>query len=71
MDEKLIDVTKVAKMTATSPRTVHRLNSSGRIPRSLKIGGCLRWRASDIDAWIEMGCPRRAEFEAKREVCHA
>lgn len=68
VDDRLTDVCGVAERGAVSKRTIHRLNASGRMPRPVRIGGCLRWRASDIDAWISMGCPDRETFEAQRDL---
>lgn len=37
-----------------SKSSLARLRSSGRsTPRAVKIGGALRYRQSDLDAWIE------------------
>ncbi len=66
--ERLLDVGTVAERGAWSKRTVFRLNSAGKIPSPVKVGGCLRWREADIDLWIAMSCPDRRTFEAKREL---
>ena len=62
--EMLLKTTDVAERLSVSPRTVARLASSGQIPAPVKIGGSVRWRATDIQAWIELGCPDRKKFEA-------
>jgi len=55
----LLTVKQVATRINCSQRTVYRLADSGDMPRPLKIGGWLvRWRASDIDKWIEAGCAK-------------
>jgi prophage regulatory protein len=37
-----------------SMSTIYRKRSIGEsLPRVVKIGNALRWRQSDIDAWIE------------------
>jgi len=53
----LITVDEVAAMLQVSQRTVYRFSDIGRIPRPIKLGGSVRWRRSDILAWIEEGCP--------------
>jgi len=73
--EQLLDVEAVAEQVAVSKRTVHRLNASGRMPRPVRVGGCLRWRSSDVADWINLDCPDRKVFEAQqvragREVAH-
>jgi excisionase family DNA binding protein len=53
----LLDVRCVAALIGCSPRNVHRLADSGRMPRPLKIGRLIRWRRQDFDAWLAAGCP--------------
>ena len=65
MDSKqLIRVKELAKILSVSERTVHRYNSSGKIPAPLHIGGSLRFRDFEIDAWIDADCPDRQAWEA-------
>jgi excisionase family DNA binding protein len=40
-----------------SMRTLSRLLSGGKMPLPLRIGRNVRWRATDIEEWIEQGCP--------------
>jgi excisionase family DNA binding protein len=54
---KLVDVEVVAEMLGVSTRTVSRFRDSGRIPKAVTIGRCVRWRQCDIEQWIEAGCP--------------
>jgi prophage regulatory protein len=68
IDERLLCIGTVADRLAVSKRTLHRLNSAGRMPRPVRVGGCLRWKASEINVWIALGCPARAAFEARREM---
>ena len=67
----LLSTGAVAEILSLSKRTVHRLKASGRVPRPVKVGGAVRWRLSDIEKWIELGCPDQAEFEARKgaEAC--
>jgi len=67
ISEKLLSAEDLAKMLSLSRRQIFRLNSSGRIPASVRIGGAVRWRLEeDIQPWITMGCPSRQEFEARK-----
>jgi len=60
-----IDTTESVLMTADdlaaalriSTRTLWRLRSASKLPQSIRLGGSVRWRASDIEAWIAAGCP--------------
>lgn len=33
---------------------------AGSLPMPLIVNGWLRWRRSDLDAWLEAGCPQSA-----------
>lgn len=50
---RMIDVTEVATILSVSTRTVWRLVSSGELPQPIRFGRNVRWRASDIEEWIE------------------
>ncbi len=50
---RMIDVTEVATILSVSTRTVWRLVSSGELPQPIRFGRNVRWRASDIEGWIE------------------
>lgn len=59
VSERLLSVDEVAARVGISRRTVWRLRDAGVLPPSVKLGGRLcRWRAADIDRWIQAGCPR-------------
>jgi len=63
--DPLLSAETLAGMLSLSKRTIFRLNSSGRLPKPLRIGGSLRWKSGDILRWIELGCCSRAEFNTK------
>lgn len=54
---ELIDAREVAILLSIDPRTVFRLRLRKELPQSLKFGGNVRWRRSEIMAWIAQGCP--------------
>jgi excisionase family DNA binding protein len=60
----LMTVEDVAKLLHVSVRTVWRLRRSASLPRPVKIGGGVRWRISDVRAWIEQGCKPETQREA-------
>ncbi len=67
--EKLLTAKEVGQMLSLSKRQIFRLNSSGKIPAPVRIGGSVRWRLErDILPWLTMGCPDRRTFEASQEV---
>jgi predicted DNA-binding transcriptional regulator AlpA len=53
----LLSARMLAKRLAVSVRTLWRLRSSGKLPEPVRLGGAVRWRAADIDAWVAAGCP--------------
>jgi predicted DNA-binding transcriptional regulator AlpA len=56
----------LAEVLDTSIRSIHRLNSSGKIPRPTRLGGQLRWNRDEIAAWIAAGMPDRQAWERRR-----
>lgn len=57
MDGKLLNAVDVAAVLRVGQRTLWRWRDSGRLPAPVKIGGCVRWRASDIEQWVAAACP--------------
>ena len=65
---KLLTAQAVGRMLSLSKRQVFRMKSAGLICASVRVGkGSVRWRQSDIENWISMGCPDKDTFEARRE----
>jgi prophage regulatory protein len=56
IENQLLTVEDLAKLLHVSVRTVWRLRRNASLPRPVKIGGGVRWRISDVRAWIEQGC---------------
>ena len=54
MKDRLLRRPEVEKLTGLSRASIYRLMRSGRFPASVKVSDtAVRWRASDIAAWIE------------------
>jgi excisionase family DNA binding protein len=50
----LLTAKDLSAQTGWSVSTIYRKRSLGEsLPRAVKIGGHVRWRQADIDAWIE------------------
>ena len=58
MDDSLITVKEVADYLKLKEQTVYLLARQNKIP-SLKVGGSLRFKKSQIDAWLAFR-PKRA-----------
>jgi predicted DNA-binding transcriptional regulator AlpA len=54
----LLTVEQVAEFVQLSPRAIWRLRSKGWIPDPIRVGSAVRWRRSEIVAWVEAGCPK-------------
>ena len=50
---RLLTARDVAERLRVDAKTVRRWRESGRLPPAIEIGGVVRWRTQDIDAWIE------------------
>jgi excisionase family DNA binding protein len=55
----LITADQLAKWLQVSKRSLWRLRSAGEIPEPMRLGGAVRWRLTDVEAWMAKGCPRR------------
>jgi excisionase family DNA binding protein len=55
--ESLLKPGDVAQRLSISTRTLWRLLSAKKIPEPVRVGGSTRWRAADIENWLERGCP--------------
>ena len=65
---QLLSAKELAGKLLLSARTVWRLRSAGRLPKPVQVGGSIRWRLSDINQWVELGCPAKADFEAIQQA---
>lgn len=54
---ELTDVGEVAELLKCSVRHVYRLSDRGRMPQPIRLGGIVRWSKSELQRWIEDGCP--------------
>ena len=67
ISEKLLTAKALGQMLSLSKRQIFRLNSSGKIPVPIRIGGAVRWAESTIAEWLAAGAPDRKTFEAMRQ----
>lgn len=64
---QLINAKTLGRLLALSKRQIFRLNSSGKIPVPIRIGGAVRWAESTIAEWLAAGAPDRKTFEAMQQ----
>ena len=51
--DRFLTVDDVAKLVRTGTRTIRRWRREGKLPPALHFGGLVRWRAEDVERWIE------------------
>lgn len=56
----LVTAGQLAGILQVSKRTLWRMQSAGRLPCAIRIGGIVRWRLAEIEKWISAGCPVQA-----------
>ena len=62
-----VDARTLGLMLSLSVRTIRKLDSSGKLPRPLKIGGhAVRWVVDEIRDWLAAGSPDRRAWELVR-----
>lgn len=64
MEQRLLSIGAVAEKLDVSPRAVSKWAAAGRLPAPVRIGRTVRWRASDIDRFMALGCPDDARPES-------
>jgi len=65
---QLLSVKELGQILSLSKRQIFRLNSCGKIPAPLRIGGAVRWSAQECSAWLAAGAPDRKTWEVINNV---
>ncbi|QLG89930.1 helix-turn-helix domain-containing protein [Chitinibacter bivalviorum] len=51
--DRLIDIKELSETISLAEQTIYnRFNKGGDLPPAIKLGRSLRWRESDVAAWI-------------------
>lgn len=61
----LLDAKAAAAMCGVSRTTWWSLHAAGRIPVPVHLGRRTLWRAVELAAWTEAGCPPRHRWQWK------
>jgi predicted DNA-binding transcriptional regulator AlpA len=64
----LLTAADAAALCCKSLRTWRSWDAAGRIPRAVRIGRSVLWRAEELRAWTVAGCPCRKDWEAQQEL---
>jgi predicted DNA-binding transcriptional regulator AlpA len=54
----LLHLYQLARLCQVDAETIRDWIDLGFVPRPVRVGPYLRWRSSDLDAWLTAGCPR-------------
>ena len=65
---QLLNAKAFGQRLSLSKRQIFRLNSCGKIPAPIRIGGAVRWSEETIRRWLSCGAPDRKTFEAMQEA---
>ena len=65
---QLLSAKTLGQMLSLSKRQIFRLNSCGKLPAPIRIGGSVRWDESEIVEFIKAGAPNRQTWEAMKEA---
>ena len=60
---QLLTAKQLGSLLSLSKRQIFRLNSCGKIPAPIRIGGSVRWAESTITKWLALGAPDRRTFD--------
>jgi predicted DNA-binding transcriptional regulator AlpA len=63
----LITARHAAAMCGKSLRTWRAWDSAGWIPKPVRVGRSTLWRADELREWVAAGCPRRSEWEVRKQ----
>lgn len=67
-NDNLLDAKTLSQILALSKRQIFRLNSCGKIPAPIRIGGSVRWSAEEISAWLAASAPDRRTWEQMKQA---
>ena len=59
---RALNASQVGEKLGLHRGSCYRLRDQGKLPEAKKIGAAVRWLESDIDQWLEWGCPSESEF---------
>ena len=64
MESLVVRAKELAKLLSVSLIHIRRLDSAGKLPKPIRLGGCVSWRRGEIAEWLEAGSPPREKWMA-------
>ena len=65
---QLWDAKTFGQRVSLSKRQIFRLNSCGKIPAPIRIGGAVRWDSQECAGWLAAGAPDRKTWEQMKQA---
>ena len=65
---QLWDAKTFGQRLSLSKRQIFRLNSCGKIPAPIRIGGAVRWDSQECADWLAAGAPDRKTWQAMQQA---
>ena len=65
---QLLTAKSLGQVLSLSKRQIFRLNSCGKIPAPIRIGGAVRWSAQECAEWLAAGAPDRKTWEQVKQA---
>jgi predicted DNA-binding transcriptional regulator AlpA len=65
---QLWDAKTFGQRLSLSKRQIFRLNSCGKIPAPIRIGGAVRWSEQECSDWLAAGAPDRRTWETLKQA---
>jgi excisionase family DNA binding protein len=62
-----LSATELAYKLGVSLRHIRRMDSSGKLPRPVKLGASVRWPVAEIEQWLAAGAPDRRTWQAMKQ----
>jgi predicted DNA-binding transcriptional regulator AlpA len=68
-DEKplVLAISNVAKLSGLPESRIRKLCDYGRMPKPMRVGSLIRWKAAEICDWIDRGMPKMRDWEVVSE----
>ena len=63
VDSFLLSAPDAAKMLGVSRAHYLKLHCAGRVPMPVRLGRRVLWRRTELEEWVEAGCPPRERWD--------
>jgi len=64
----LLSATDAASLIGIGRSLFWSMHSAGKVPLPVGLGKRRLWRRSELERWVDAGCPARSQWEAMKET---